>query len=362
MLCQPVSARGNRVKCSNGHDVAGGAPFCSRRGASTTGVSERRRGLRSPRVLGAAAGVIALIGGAALWVALAGSSESTPGADDVPATTAPAELGPEEKCQLSVLEIAAAGLDDQRRNDGSNTGLNQMVYKYGASNPVFVAATQQVLPKAWLAAPLQGMDEALLVAQQESFVVCADPAVSGATPSSGGTEPPGESVDETAVESATTDPAPGDATASTALNDDDEWPPAETPPPVTGEPCANARSFEAGSFDCAQADLLSEMCPGAQPPFVVARTGGGTTEWEPITGEASVSAFTSGNTESGPQVLSCGAPTNGVNVADFLADLKQVADAGWGINIDLVACGARDSEYSTPSRWSVSRRLLRQRL
>ena len=300
--------------CPSGHPVRIDAQFCSTCGQSTTvqQSSANARGSRDPnrrvdvrrRLWLLAVPAVAAMAILTTWLVLRDGADTSRGreASSSASPTATA-LGPDEKCQLAVMEIVAAGLDDQLRNDGDNSGLREMTFKYGSGDPVFTAATERVLPKAWLSAPTQGLDEALLVAQGEAFIVCAEPAVSGVT-------------------------APDPVEESEA---------APTVPPSADEE-ANVDCADLDATACAEAVALVDVC--SADPASIRRRGArtlGLTRWSIDASGESVVGLTSGDYKAGGFVLSCGRPANGVDVHAVYDDIERQA-LGWLEQIPAIVC------------------------
>lgn len=245
----------------------------------------------------------------AVWLMLRVSSEGEGERDRAKSPeppTAPATLNPEDQCILDVMEIVAAGLNDQALNDGANR-LEKMVFKYGASDPVFVAATQRVLPKAWLAAPTKGLDEAAAVAGEEAAIVCADPAVSG-TDDGGPVVEPEESAPE-----------------------------QEEPSPPLDEPEVDCSEYD--STTCAEAVEVLEAC-GADASTIrlTEESGGGLRTWRYAADEGSRNAITTSEYPDG-YVLSCGRQSNGIDVTSVYAEIERQATPLLG-DVSMTVCRA----------------------
>jgi hypothetical protein len=55
-------------------------------------------------------------------------------------------------------------------------------------------------------------------------------------------------------------------------------------------------------------------------------------------GAGDVRAFTSADPDYGVSVLSCGTPTNGIDIQDLYGAVAKAAQKGWGIRVATVAC------------------------
>lgn len=100
--------------------------------------------------------------------------------------------------------------------------------------------------------------------------------------------------------------------------------PAETPLPEEGPLCA-------------QAQLVVRRCRPEPGSLALVSDAGGEAAWAfRREGRNATARTDSDGTQRG--LLSCGTPTNGVDVSAMLAGVREEARTGWGISVGSVSC------------------------
>jgi hypothetical protein len=103
--------------------------------------------------------------------------------------------------------------------------------------------------------------------------------------------------------------------------------------------CADVADMPLRGSQCGQAKAMVQLCDATPGTLVLIADTGGTATWQyGAPGMAAGDGITSRGNSAGPAVLSCGTPTNGINVGDMQTDVWQQAESGWGIRVASVTC------------------------
>jgi hypothetical protein len=93
---------------------------------------------------------------------------------------------------------------------------------------------------------------------------------------------------------------------------------------------------------CAQAEVVVRTCHPDPGSLRLSSRQKDTATWNLRRESAPAKAETLSVQGQGVSVLSCGNATNGIDVTEMLAAVRDVAASGWGISVGSVSCGSRD--------------------
>jgi hypothetical protein len=97
----------------------------------------------------------------------------------------------------------------------------------------------------------------------------------------------------------------------------------------------------ADSPQCRQARLVAETCRPDDGSLALVEDAGGQARWTFRRGGEPATASTSSDSSQGVGLLSCGTPTNDIDLSAMLAAVRKEAADGWRISVGSVSCASR---------------------
>ena len=127
--------------------------------------------------------------------------------------------------------------------------------------------------------------------------------------------------------------------------------PEPTPNPGTsdspqGDSCASIADIPLGAQQCAQARLIISECE-ASPPLTFVAEIAGNSVWKARDDRGETTPITSHDPDQEVGLLSCGTPSNEINLPDLVRQVSTQSQEAYGITVTTVACQAT-GDSTTP--------------